>query len=64
MSDGSKIFAEHVSHHPPITCLLMEGEGYNYYGSIEFTASMGANSLTAGQEGNQYVHFTEFDHKI
>ena len=25
---------------------------------------MGANHLKAGQEGNQYVHFKEYDHKI
>lgn len=66
MDDGSKIFAEHISHHPPITNLLYEGpeDAYKYWGSIEFTASMGANHLKAGQEGNQYIYFKEYDHKI
>ncbi len=44
----------------------MEGpdDAYRYYGSIEFTASLGANYLSAGQEGYQYVHFKEYDHTI
>ena len=42
MPDGSKVYAEHISHHPPITNLLMEdvdGE-YTFNGSIEMTAAM------------------------
>lgn len=57
---------EHVSHHPPISCLLMEDvEGkFKYNGSVELTASLGANHLKAGQEGNQYVTYTDNNQKI
>jgi hypothetical protein len=53
--------AEHISHHPPIASLLLEHPElkYRFYGSITFTASMGANHLKAGQEGNQYVEFLD-----
>lgn len=65
-SDGCRIYAEHTSHHPPITHYLLEdAEGkYKFYGSAEMTASLGANNLKAGQEGDNFVEFTEFGHKI
>lgn len=37
---------------------------YRIYGSLEFTAKMGGNSLRAGQEGNNYVEFLDYNHKI
>jgi hypothetical protein len=30
--DGTTIFLEHTSHHPPISNFLIEGKGYKYYG--------------------------------
>lgn len=61
LSDGTNIFCEHISHHPPITNYLVEDidNKYRFYGSSEFTASMGANSLRTAQEGNNYVEFLE-----
>lgn len=43
--DGSKMFAEHTSHHPPITNLLMEDINgkYSFNGAIEMTANMTGN---------------------
>ena len=48
--DGCRIYAEHTSHHPPITNYLLEDvdDTYRFYGSAEMTASLGANSLKAG----------------
>jgi len=43
--DGSKMYCEHISHHPPISNLLMEDadKKYTFNGSIEMTASMTSN---------------------
>ena len=50
LADGSKLYCEHISHHPPITCMSMEDVNgrYSYNGSVECTASLGANHLKAG----------------
>ena len=49
-ADGCRIYAEHTSHHPPITQYLLEdpGDTYRFYGSAEMTAKLGANNLKAG----------------
>lgn len=61
MPDGSKVYCEHISHHPPITAFSLEDvDGdYNLYGAAEFTASFGANTMRAGQEGNNYLKFKD-----
>ena len=66
LDDGTKLFCEHISHHPPITTYLMEDVDnlYSFYGSAEFTAQLGANNLKTSQSGNNYVFFKEFNHKI
>lgn len=50
-ADGSEIYCEHTSHHPPISNYLMypkDKKGYIYYGFYEFVGSMSGNSLRAG----------------
>ena len=66
LDDGTKLFCEHISQHPPITTYLMEDVDnlYSFYGSAEFTAQLGANNLKTSQSGNNYVFFKEFNHKI
>jgi len=32
--DGCPIYAEQISHHPPISALLFFGRGYKVYGSL------------------------------
>lgn len=61
MPDGSKVYCEHISHHPPITSFLLEDKSkdYTFWGSAEFTASLGTNSMKAGQEGNSYIRFKD-----
>ena len=61
LPDGSKVYCEHISHHPPICNYLLEDadKEYTSWGSAEFTASFGGNSMKAGQEGNNYVKFTD-----
>ena len=66
LGDDTKIFCEHISHHPPITNYSMEdvNDEYEFYGSAEFTASLGANNLKTQQIGNNYVIYKKYNHKI
>jgi hypothetical protein len=61
--DKTKIYAEHVSHHPPITRFLVEHHGglYKYYGSYEYTAKLTdfGNSVTGRQQGKNYIEFLD-----
>ena len=61
MPDGSKVYCEHISHHPPITAYTLEDvDGdYVFWGTSEFTASLGANSMKAGQEGDNFLKFKD-----
>jgi hypothetical protein len=61
MPDGSKVYCEHISHHPPITAYHLEDvdKDYSFWGAAEFTASFGTNSMKAGQEGNNYLKFKD-----
>lgn len=59
--DGTKIFCEHTSHHPPITNFHVEAEdgSYELYGNYEFTGNMSANSLRSGVRGPNIVKFAD-----
>jgi hypothetical protein len=45
--DGSRIYLEQTSHHPPITHFLLYGpnNSFKYYGYSNFTTTAGLNSL-------------------
>ena len=45
--DGSKIYLEQSSHHPPISHYYMLGPNNNYkfYGYSDFSSSAGLNSI-------------------
>jgi hypothetical protein len=47
-SDGSKVYVEQTSHHPPVSYLLYDGprEAYRVYGPVVYSASAGLNSVT------------------
>lgn len=62
--DGSKIYMEHISHHPPISSYIIEGpESYHYkmYGSVEFKGNIknSGNVLNIFFEGANYVEFPD-----
>lgn len=66
--DGSKIYVEHISHHPPISSYLIEGPpeyAYRMYGSVEFKANVKnkGNVINIFFEGANYVEFPD-KHKI
>jgi hypothetical protein len=50
LADGTQIYVEHTSHHPPVSNFLMqpEDDSYQFYGYCEYTANMSGNSLIAG----------------
>lgn len=55
--DGTKIYCEHTSHHPPIANFLVEdpNERYKLYGYYEFKAQISSNSLIMKNEGPNNV---------
>ena len=61
--DGTRIYVEHVSHHPPISCFLVENHEGLYFveGSYEYTAKVTdlGNSVTGRQAGKNRVHFRD-----
>ena len=61
MPDGSNVYCEHISHHPPITAYTLEDvdKEYTFWGSAEFTANLAANSMKAGQDGNNFLKFSD-----
>ena len=46
--DGCPIYGEQISHHPPISSLLMIGRGYKIFGNFEAKVHLGINSATGG----------------
>ena len=61
--DGTRIYGEHISHHPPITCYLVEHiDGlYTMYGSYEYTAKVQdlGNSIKGRTCGKNCVKFRD-----
>jgi len=60
-SDGSQLFCEQSSHHPPVTNWEMIGpeECYHFYGSGEWVASFRGNSIKGQQLGDQIIDFRD-----
>lgn len=63
-SDGTKIFMEHTSHHPPISNYLLEGPPstpYKFHGNNEFVGNIKnrGNILTILFKGPNIVDFPD-----
>jgi Oxysterol-binding protein len=60
-NDGSKIYAEQISHHPPISYVFMEGmnKAYKFHGYYNVEASAGLNSVTIVNKGKRKVIFKD-----
>lgn len=41
--DGCPVYAEQISHHPPISSSFMIGRGYKFYGHMEPKINMRLN---------------------
>lgn len=59
--DGTRIYAEQASHHPPITCWQVFGpeDCYHYYGYGEWSASFRGNSVRGHQAGPNIINFAD-----
>jgi hypothetical protein len=65
-NDGTQVFLEQTSHHPPISYILCYGpnNSYKYYGPSIFSASAGLNSLTLTVKGWRKMIFTNPEQEI
>lgn len=54
-ADGTQVYCEQVSHHPPISYFLAVGPegGYRYYGCYNFSAHAGLNSMELVNKGHR-----------
>ena len=53
------MYAEQVSHHPPISAFLLYGNGFKLYGSLEVQASMGFNTARGRFYGDIVVDYDD-----
>lgn len=55
--DGTQIYAEQISHHPPISYFLIVGpkDSYKFSGLYDFDISPGLNSLTMKNKGKRRI---------
>lgn len=59
MDDGTEVYCEHTSHHPPIANFYLVNQHYKSYGRYEFTGRLSKNTLHIRQEGPNYVEFKD-----
>ena len=59
--DGSQVYAEQISHHPPVSYFLLYGpqENYQYSGYYNIEAKAGLNSITILNKGKRQVTFKD-----
>lgn len=59
--DGSKIYVEQTSHHPPVSHFEMYGPNKSFYiaGYSKFGSSAGLNSLTVTNKGKRFIRFPD-----
>jgi len=57
--DGTKIFIEHTSHHPPVSNFYVESRNYRITGFYEFIVKMGANNVKGHQCGPNVIRFND-----
>ena len=55
--NGMPIYLEQVSHHPPISSILLYGNQFKLIGNYEAHASLHANSCTASILGSPRINF-------
>jgi len=62
-ADGTQVYCEQISHHPPISYFLAVGPegGYRYYGCYNFSAHAGLNSMELVNKGHKVYEFATGD---
>lgn len=56
--DGCPVYAQQISHHPPISSVYFVGRGYKIYGNLESKVYIHLNS---GQGINEGFYTVQFD---
>lgn len=59
LDDGTLLYAEQISHHPPISYFFCKGQEYQYYGYYVYEATAGLNSITLKNKGKRYIKFKD-----
>ena len=59
LEDGSDMYAEQSSHHPPITHFLIENPLYKLSGYFNFSAKAGLNTVTVTNYGKKLFTFND-----
>jgi len=54
-----KFFAEQVSHHPPVTAVHVEGNGWTFFQNSSPSTKFLGNSLDLLTQGNTHIQFPE-----
>ena len=64
--DGSHVYMEQVTHHPPISYMFQEGpnKSYKWYGYSSFSPKAHLNSIDLHVEGGKTIHFASDGAKI
>jgi len=57
--DGTEVYCEHTSHHPPIANFYMVNPEWKFYGRYEFEGKLNKNTLYIRQDGPNYVEFKD-----
>jgi hypothetical protein len=57
MVAGALFYGEQISHHPPISAVLVKGVGFTLSGSFEAEVEFGLNSASGNNKGWLRVSF-------
>lgn len=57
--DGCPVYGEQISHHPPISSILLFGRGYRIYGNLEAKVYVHLNSGEGVNEGFCTIQFDD-----
>jgi hypothetical protein len=57
--DGTKIYCEHTSHHPPIANFYLTNPEWKFYGRYEMIAKLDTNTLYIWQDGPNIIEFKD-----
>lgn len=56
---GCPVYAQQISHHPPISFLLMYGRGYKIHASLEATVNIHINTADGINKGWYHIVFDD-----
>jgi len=64
--DGSHLYLEQISHHPPVSYMTYYGpkEAYTFWGPSQFAASAGLNSVTLTTKAWRKINFKDNNQTI